>query len=69
MIVVKPKVPIASIFGMLEVAYKLKSFKIVEGETAVQSLEELYQRVASILAQRVNDRCRKGLYRTTSEKR
>lgn len=63
-IVVKPKVPVASIFRMLEVAYKLKSFKIGEGETAVQSLDEVYQHIASILAQRVNDRWRKGLYRT-----
>jgi 5-methylcytosine-specific restriction enzyme subunit McrC len=63
-IVVKPKVPIASIFGMLEVAYKLKSFKIGEGEIAVQSLEDVYQHIASILAQRVNNRWRKGLYRT-----
>ena len=63
-IVVKPKAPIASIFSMLEVAYKLKSFKISEGETAVQSLEDVYQHIASILAQRVNNRWRKGLYRT-----
>jgi 5-methylcytosine-specific restriction enzyme subunit McrC len=56
-------VPVASIFGMLEVAYKLKSFNILEGETAVGSLEEIYERIASILARRVNDRFRKGLYR------
>jgi 5-methylcytosine-specific restriction enzyme subunit McrC len=62
-IAVRPKVPVASIFGMLEVAYKLRSLNILEGETAVESLEEIYERIASILAKRVNDRFRKGLYR------
>src|SRR5450759_4435745 len=67
-IVVRPKAPVASIFGMLEVAYKLKAFNILEGETAVESLEEIYERIASILAKRVNDRFRKGLYRGYLEK-
>jgi 5-methylcytosine-specific restriction enzyme subunit McrC len=62
-IVVRPKAPVASIFAMLEVAYDLKSFNILEGETAVETLEEIYERVAAILAKRVNDRFRKGLYR------
>jgi len=66
--IVQPKVPIASIFGMLEVAYKLESFKILEGETAVESLEEFYERVASILAKRVSNRIRKGLYRSYIER-
>ena len=68
LVVVQPKVPIASIFGMLEVAYQLKSFKIFDGETAVQSLEEIYERIASILAKRVSDRFRKGLYRSYVER-
>jgi 5-methylcytosine-specific restriction enzyme subunit McrC len=66
--VVRPKVPVGSIFGMLEIAYKLKSFNILEGETAVESLDEIYQRIASILAKRVNDRFRKGLYRAYVQK-
>src|SRR5580692_1785297 len=57
-IVVRPKAPVASIFAMLEVAYNLKSFNILEGETAVESLQEIYERIASILAKRVNDRSR-----------
>jgi 5-methylcytosine-specific restriction enzyme subunit McrC len=67
-VVVRPKVPIASIFRMLELAYKLKSFNILEGETAVESLEEIYERIASILAKRVNDRFRHGLYRSYLER-
>ena len=67
-IVVQPKVPVASIFGMLEVAYNLEQFKILEGETAVENLEEIYERIVSILAKRVNNRFRKGLYRNYIEK-
>jgi len=59
---VRPKLPISSIFGMLEVAYNLKSFALLEGETNVNTIEELFERVASILARRVLDRARKGLY-------
>ena len=65
--VVQPKAPISSIFGMLEVAYQLESFNILDGKTAVETLDEIYERVASILAQRVNDRVRKGLYRSYVE--
>ena len=68
LVIVQPKVPISSIFGMLEVAYQLKSFKILDGETAVESLEEIYERIASILAKRVSDRVRKGLYRSYVER-
>lgn len=68
LIVVKPKVAVASIFGMLEVAYNLKSFKILEGETTIESLDEIYERIASILAKRVNDRFRKGLFRDYVER-
>jgi 5-methylcytosine-specific restriction enzyme subunit McrC len=67
-IVVQPKVPVASIFGMLEVAYNLEQFKILEGETAVENLAEIYERIVSILAKRVNNRFRKGLYRNYIEK-
>jgi 5-methylcytosine-specific restriction enzyme subunit McrC len=66
---VTPKVPVTRIFRMLEVAYNLKTFAILEGATHVDSLEELYERVASILARRVLDRARKGLFRTYVERR
>jgi 5-methylcytosine-specific restriction enzyme subunit McrC len=59
---VQPKLPISSIFGMLEVAYNLKSFALLEGETDVNTIQALFERVASILADRVLDRARKGLY-------
>jgi len=63
-LVVEPKVPAAQIFAMLELAYKLKSFEILEGETFVEALEDIFERIAHILAKRVLDRSRKGLYRS-----
>ena len=61
-IVIEPKAPVSSIFGMLEVAYNLKSFRLLKGETTIGSLEELFERVVSILAKRVLDRVRRGLH-------
>lgn len=58
-----PKVPISNIFRMLEYAYNLKSFQFLEGITNVESLADLFENLVSILAKRVLDRVRKGLYR------
>lgn len=60
---VKPKVPIANLFGMLEVAFNLRSFRLFDGAVQVESLDDIYERIVSILARRVLDRARKGLYR------
>jgi 5-methylcytosine-specific restriction enzyme subunit McrC len=62
MVHVRPKLAVSTIFGMLETAYSLKSFQLLEGETNVETIEELFERVASILAHRVLDRARRGLY-------
>jgi 5-methylcytosine-specific restriction enzyme subunit McrC len=65
---VLPKVPIGNLFGMLEVAYNLRSFRVLDGEIGIETIDELYERIVSILSRRVLDRARKGLYRTyTSE--
>ncbi|HNR14746.1 MAG TPA: restriction endonuclease [Thermodesulfobacteriota bacterium] len=60
----KPKVELSNIFRMLEYAYQLNSFQILEGLTGCSSIQEFYERLANILAQRILDRSRKGLYRT-----
>ena len=57
-----PKVPIENVFRMLEYAYSLKSFKLLDGAMQSDSLADLYERLASILAKRVLDRARRGLY-------
>lgn len=61
---VRPKVPIANLFGMLEIAYNLRSFRLLDGEVQVESLDDIYERIVSILARRTLDRARKGLYRS-----
>lgn len=58
-----PKVPLFNLFGMLEYAYNLKSFRFLSGLINCQSLEEFYNHLAHVLAQRILNRCRKGFYR------
>ncbi len=58
-----PKVP-CNIFGMLEYAYNLKSFRFLPGLINCRdSLEEFYNHLAHVLAQRILNRSRKGFYR------
>jgi len=61
---VLPKVAVGNLFRMLDVAYKLRSFQILDGITEIESIDDLYERIVSILSRRVLDRARKGLYRT-----
>ncbi|MEG4318524.1 MULTISPECIES: restriction endonuclease [unclassified Microcoleus] len=60
--VIRPKVPIANLFGMLDYAYKLK-INLPNGQIECEYLEQVYERLANILAQKILERCRKGLYR------
>ncbi len=59
----EPKVEIGNLFRMLEVAYQLESFKWLAGITHTDALDDLYERLANILAQRILARGRKGFYR------
>ena len=63
----RPKVPMANVFGMLEYAYGLKSFRFLDGWSECDRLEDFYERLAVILAQRILDRSRQGLYQTYLE--
>ena len=49
---------------MLEYAYGLKSFHFLEGIAHHETLVDVYERLAHILARRVIDRARRGLYRS-----
>jgi 5-methylcytosine-specific restriction enzyme subunit McrC len=60
---VAPKTPISNLFRMLEVAYDLKSFRLLDGTVSVEQLEDLFDRLASILANRILSRTRKGVFR------
>lgn len=67
-ITLRPKVQLANLFGMLEYAYNLKSFCFLKGLINCQSLEEFYNQLAHVLAQRILERSRKGFYRAYSPK-
>jgi len=58
----QPKVALVNLFGMLEVAYHLQSFRFLKGLFDAAALEEFYERLAHILAQRIIERFRKGIY-------
>lgn len=58
-----PKTPLHNLFAMWEYAYGLRSFEWLAGQTAVASFDAFYEQIAGLLAQRVLERGRKGLYR------
>ncbi len=60
----KPKVEIQNLFRMLEYAYRLKSFQFLDGTIESSCLEDFYERLANVLAKRILDRARRGLYRS-----
>lgn len=59
---IQPKVPLQNVFGMLDVAYEAR-FEIPKGATECQSLEDFFDKLASVLAKRVLQRARRGLHR------
>jgi 5-methylcytosine-specific restriction enzyme subunit McrC len=58
-----PRVPVGNLFRMLEYAYRL-DLKVLEGLTESESIVDVYDRLALILAKRALDRIKKGLYRS-----
>ena len=66
-----PKVTLTNLFGMLEVAYRLNRFEFFDDLYQCGSLDEFFDSLAKVLAGRILDRCRKGLYceYQTSEER
>ncbi len=58
-----PKVSMYNLFGMLEYVYKLGEFKLLANWSYCDTLEELYERLAEILAKSIADQARRGLYR------
>lgn len=59
-----PRVPLGNLFGMLEYAYHLRSFRFLAGDVRCATLAEFYERLAHVLAKRVLDRARRGLHRS-----
>jgi len=63
-VALRPKVGLSNLFRMLEYAYRLESFRFLDDMFESSSLTEFYERLARVLARRVLDRVRQGLYRT-----
>ena len=63
----KPKVPLQNLFKMLEYAYDMESLKLSEGSYDCKSIRDFYERLAKILADRLIDRAKEGLYKTYKE--
>jgi 5-methylcytosine-specific restriction enzyme subunit McrC len=59
----EPRFPIQSLFGMLEYAFNLKSFRFLDGLMTSHDLPEFYERLALKLANGILNRARQGLYR------
>ena len=57
-------VSIKNIFRMLEYAYDINSFELQEGLIDCRYCEDLYERLAAALAERVLKRGKRGYYRT-----
>ena len=62
-VVLRPRVELGNLFRMLAYAYSLTSFRFLEGLIKSESLAEFYEQLAEVLARRVLDRTRRGLYR------
>ena len=61
-VMLTPKVPLGNLFRMMEYAYRLPSLSILSGEAAIDSLTDFYDSLAILLARRILDRCRQGVY-------
>jgi 5-methylcytosine-specific restriction enzyme subunit McrC len=62
-LILQPKVSLADLFAMIEVAYDLESLHFLPGIIHVTTLPEIYTRLARLLAQHILARSRRGLYR------
>ena len=63
MLHLRPRVCLGNIFRMLEYAYRLRQFELLPGIVGSESLQDFYERLAAVLAKRVLERSRRGLYR------
>jgi 5-methylcytosine-specific restriction enzyme subunit McrC len=62
-VVLEPKVDIDNVFAMMEYAYELGEFDLNTVYDS-ESVKGFYDRIANILAENVNDRRKRGLYRS-----
>jgi 5-methylcytosine-specific restriction enzyme subunit McrC len=58
-----PKLPINNLFRMLEYAYDIRGLKFFDGLVGLASMQDVFGRLAELLAHRTLDRVRRGLHR------
>jgi 5-methylcytosine-specific restriction enzyme subunit McrC len=64
----QPKVPVVNLLRMLEYAYRLDAFRSSEKIVGTETVQEVFESLARVLARRVRDRSRKGLHRSYVER-
>src|SRR5690606_10992440 len=62
-LLLQPRVPLRSLFGMLATVHSFQSVRFLDGLFEAESLPEFYEQIALVLARRVLKRCRQGIYR------
>jgi 5-methylcytosine-specific restriction enzyme subunit McrC len=60
---VAPKAPLQSVMRMLEVAFGLSSFRVLDDLAAAERIDELFESLVAVLCRRVLGRLQKGLHR------
>lgn len=60
---IQPKVTLKNVFGMLNYAYRLRGFRVLNGLTECDSLEGFFERLVTVVMYRIADRFKQGLYR------
>ena len=64
----QPKVAVGNLFRMLEYAYRLGGFELLEGAGGFATLDEMFEGLAAVLARRVLARAQRGLVRDYVER-
>ncbi len=67
-IALRPKVPLRNLFRLIEYAYDLPDLRFDDGLIEVETLADVYDLLALLLARRVLARCRRGIYCAYAER-
>jgi 5-methylcytosine-specific restriction enzyme subunit McrC len=60
---IAPKIPIYNLLGMLETAYALEAFQLLDGESQYPEIHQIFEVLAGLFGQKVQYLIRRGLYR------
>jgi 5-methylcytosine-specific restriction enzyme subunit McrC len=65
---IQPKIPLTNLFGLIEYGYRLNALQLLEKHTPLETLSEVFEFLAAILAKKVRDRAQRGLLRDYVER-